>query len=124
MKYVIDLPDEYDRSWVVMDMPTDIKADGTTYKRYRLSLEPYKPEPEPKTEVLEVGDEVIDSAGRLAYVFSPNYENDNKVMILLMDGYAVPQIARKILWKKTGRNKESIKSLVRLAYKALNEVDK
>ena len=122
MKYVIDLPDDYDCSWVGIEMPIDIKSDGTTYKRYSVSLEPYKPEP--KTEEFEVGDEVIDSAGRLAYVFIPSYENDNEVMILLMKEYIMPQIARKILWKKTGRNKQSIKTLIRLAYNAMNEVDK
>lgn len=126
MKYVIDLPDDYDKNWIMADMPITIRRDGADYMRRKTLLEPYKPEqePEPEKEVFEVGDEVIDSVGELAYVFSPNYENDNENMILLMDGYAIPQMARKKLWKKTGRNKDSIKTLIRLAYEALNEVDK
>ena len=78
-----------------------------------MPLEPYKPESEPK--VFEVGDEVIDSNNRLAYVLIPNYENDNEVMILLMDGYAMPQMSRKIMWKKTGKNDKYVKKLVRFA---------
>jgi len=123
MKYVIDLPDDYDYSWVGVDMLIDIKGDGTTYKRYSVPLEPYKPEPEPKREAFEVGDEVENSDGEYGYVLITNYKNDNDVMVLLMYGYAMPQIIRKIGWVKTGKNNKSVKELIRLAYEALNEVN-
>lgn len=118
MKYVIDLPDEYDRSWVVMDMPTDIKADGTTYKRYRLSLEPYKPEP--KKEEFKVGDEVVNLDGEEAYVLVPDCGNNQ--FVVLMKDYAFPQRTYKVDWKKTFGHSVTIEDYVKSAYAALNEV--
>lgn len=125
MKYVIDLPDDYDKNWIMADMPITIRRDGADYMRRKTLLEPYKPEqePEPEKEVFEVGDEVINLDGGLAYVLIPNYENDNERMILLMQDYVMPQMARKITWEKTGKNNKSVKELIRLAYEALNEVD-
>ena len=121
MKYVIDLPENFDKGWIMADMPIAIRNDSADYMRRRILLEPYKPESEPEPEVFEVGDEVIDSAGRLAYVLVPDYE-ENAIIVLMKD-YVFPQWQHKANWKKTGKRNDEIRRSIRLASEALNEVD-
>ncbi len=119
MKYVIDLPDEYNCSCVVVDLPIEIKTDSTTHKRYRLPLEPYKPEPEPKKEEFKVGDEVVNSDGEEAYVLVPDCGNNQ--FVVLMKDYAFPQRTYKVDWKKTFCHSVTIEDYVKSAYAAMNE---
>ena len=120
MKYVIDLPDDYDERWIVVDMPFEVKRGISTYKRGKVLLEPYKPEPEPEKEAFEVGDQVTNSDSEEGYVLVPDCGNN--IFVVLMEGYAFPQRQCKRDWKKTGGASSTIRKYLKLAYEALNEV--
>jgi len=122
MKYAIDLPDDYDKDWIMVDMPMTIRSDGADYMRRKTLLEPYKPELDSEPEVFKVGDEVVNSDGEDGYVLVPDYGNNN--CIVLMKGYEFPQYQNKRDWKKANCTSNIIRKYVKLAYDALNEVDK
>jgi len=116
MKYIIDIEDEPLRN----GEDAVYKARGFNSLVFdKNGLSKLTPLSKNETE-FAVGDEVMyDDGSRVAYVLVPDYRNDD--FVLLMEGYAVPQLSRKCHWKKTGAGNKEIIKLVQLAADAIKE---
>lgn len=109
MKYIIDLPDDYNGNWVTVDMPIDVKRSGTTYMRKRVLPEPCVQE----QEAFKVGDRVMISDGKEAYVLIPDYSKNN--CVLLIEDSACPQMIEKSKLEKIGNCSDEARRFIQLS---------